>query len=151
MKRKILLVFTAFLAVAFFYGQANAQAEKMIGLWKTIDDETGEAKSHVKIYKAKTGFYYGKVIKLLKEPQDKKCEECKGALKNRPIVGMVILIKMKVDGDKLADGKILDPGNGKFYHCTMELDSKNKDKLKLRGSLDSWGLAGRTQYWYRVK
>lgn len=64
---------------------------------------------------------------------------------------MVILIKMKADGNKLKGGKILDPGNGKFYHCTMELDSKNKDKLNVRGSLDSWGIAGRTQSWYQLK
>ena len=151
MKRIFFLVFTAFLAITFFYGQANAQADKIVGLWKTIDDETGESKSHVKIYKAKNGFYYGKIIKLLKEPQDKKCEECKGALKDKPIVGMVILIKMKADGKELEDGKILDPANGKFYNCSMGLDKKNPDKLNVRGSIDRWGIAGRTQSWYRLK
>ena len=145
----LILFFIAFLAFSLFSQQAEAQADKIVGMWKTIDDETKEEKSYVKIYKASNGFYYGKVTKLLKDPQDKKCEECKGKLHNKPIVGMVILIKMKADGDKLEDGKILDPGNGKFYHCTMELDSN--DKLKVRGSLDGWGIAGRTQYWYRIK
>ena len=50
MKRKILLVFAAFLAMTFIYSQANAQADKMIGLWKTIDDETLKPKSVVKLY-----------------------------------------------------------------------------------------------------
>jgi len=128
-----------------------AQSNSIVGSWKTIDDETKEAKSYVKIYKAKNGYYYGKITKLLKDPQDKKCDKCKGALKDKPVVGMVILLKMKAGDDGLEGGKIMDPGNGKFYHCSMELDDKNPDKLEVRGSLDSWGWAGRTQYWYRLK
>ena len=151
MKRKFLLVFAAFLAMTFVFGQANAQTDKMIGLWKTIDDETGEAKSHVKIVKGKDGMFYGKIVELLLEPQDKLCDKCEGDLKDKKIVGMVILRKMKVDGDKLGDGKILDPGNGKFYNCSMEIDEDDPDKLNLRGSIDRWGIAGRTQSWFRVK
>jgi uncharacterized protein (DUF2147 family) len=122
----------------------------MIGTWKTIDDETGDAKSHVKIFKATNGLYYGKVIKLLKEPADKKCTKCTGSLKDQPIVGMLVITKMQVDGDELTDGKIMDPNNGKYYHCTLTLDEKDKNKLAVRGSLDSWGIAGRNQTWYRV-
>jgi uncharacterized protein (DUF2147 family) len=151
MKRKILLVFALFIALSAVNFKLFAQVDKMVGLWKTIDDEKNEEKSYVKIYKATNGFYYGKVEKLLKEPQDKKCEKCVGELKDKPIVGMIILLKMKADGANLTDGKIMDPGNGKFYHCTIEIDSKDPDKLVVRGSLDSWGVAGRTQYWYRVK
>jgi uncharacterized protein (DUF2147 family) len=136
-------------ALLFTYSNVSAQADEMVGLWETIDDETGEAKSHVKIFKATNGKYYGRIEKLLTEPADKKCEECKGALKNKPIVGMRIINGMTEEDGKLEDGKILDPGNGKFYHCTIELNGK--DKLEVRGSLDSWGLAGRTQTWHRVK
>ncbi len=151
MKKKILIVIAVFFALSFYSNKAHAQAGKIVGMWKTIDDETGKAKSYVKIYKAKNGFYYGKITKLLDKPQDEKCDKCKGALKDKPIVGMVILLKMKAGDDGLEGGKIMDPGNGKFYHCTMELDEKNPDKLHVRGSLDSWGWAGRTQYWYRLK
>ncbi len=151
MKRKLFLVFTVFVAFSAFNVTLFAQADKIVGLWKTIDDETNEEKSYVKIYKATNGFYYGKVEKILTDEPDKKCEECPGELKNKPILGMMILIKMKPEGKKLTGGKILDPGNGKFYHCSMEIDAKNQDKLVVRGSLDSWGLAGRTQYWYKVK
>ena len=146
MKRKLLFVLT----LVFSFTLANSQVSKMMGTWKTIDDETGEEKSYVKIFESK-GLYYGKVIKLLKDPQDKVCEECTGSYKDKPIVGMVILLKMEPDGDGLDGGKILDPGNGKWYNCSMELDKNNKDKLNVRGSLDKWGIAGRTQSWYRVK
>lgn len=149
MKHTFVLLLSAVLL--FSFNKVSAQADQIIGTWKTIDDETGEAKSHVKIFKATNGKYYGKIVKLLTEPADKKCEECPGALKNKPIVGMRIINGMKEDDGRLEDGKILDPGNGKFYHCTIELDDNDKDKLEVRGSLDSWGVAGRTQTWYRVK
>ena len=38
-----------------------------VGVWKTIDDESGKAKSHVKIYE-RNGKLYGKVTKLLLNP-----------------------------------------------------------------------------------
>ncbi|MCF6365458.1 MAG: DUF2147 domain-containing protein [Bacteroidales bacterium] len=151
MKKKILFVLAAFITMTLFVNQAHAQVSKIAGLWKTIDDETGEAKSYVSIKQAKNGKFYGAITKLLQEPQDKLCEECKGSLKNKRIVGMAIVINMKSDGKKLKGGKILDPGNGKWYHCTMEIDAKNPKKLNVRGSIDGWGLAGRTQSWYRVK
>jgi uncharacterized protein (DUF2147 family) len=141
----IILIFSLILS-----NYAQAQVDQMIGVWKTIDDETGEAKSHVKIFKATNGLYYGKIIKLLKDPADKKCTKCTGNLKDQPIVGMLIITKMKADGDELNDGKIMDPGNGKYYYCTITLDEDDKNKLELRGSIDSWGIAGRNQVWYRV-
>ena len=150
MKRNLLLLLALVFSFTIFQTEANAQVSKILGTWKTIDDETGEEKSYVKIFESK-GLYYGKVIKLLTEPQDKVCEECTGSYKDKKIVGMVILLKMKPDGDGLDEGKILDPGNGKWYNCSMELDKSNKDKLNVRGSLDKWGIAGRTQSWYRVK
>ena len=152
MTKKILIVLGAFLAMTFFSTQVNAQVDKIIGTWKTIDDETGEAKSYVKIVKSqKNGKYYGKIIKLLKKSPDQKCTECKGKLKGKKIVGMYILTAMKEDGDGLKGGKILDPNNGKFYHCSMKLQKGNSDKLDVRGSVDSWGFAGRTQTWHRLK
>jgi len=150
MKRKIVFVLAVIFSMTLFQSQAKAQQDKIVGTWKTIDDETGEEKSYVKIFESK-GLYYGKVTKLLKEEQDKVCDECTGSYKDKKIVGMVILLKMKPDGDGLDGGKILDPGNGKWYNCSMELNKSNKDKLDVRGSLDKWGIAGRTQSWYRVK
>ena len=151
MKKKILFVLAAFISMTLFVNQASAQRGEIVGLWKTIDDETGDAKSYVEIKKSKTGQYFGRITKLLLEPQDKLCDECVGDLKDKKVVGMVILRSMKVDGDGLKGGKILDPGNGKFYHCSMEIDEKDPNKLNLRGSIDKWGIAGRTQSWYRVK
>ena len=40
-----------------------AQHEDIVGLWKTIDDETGKKKSIVKIYE-QDGKYFGKIFKF---------------------------------------------------------------------------------------
>ncbi len=148
--KKIIVVLTLGILLFSFNG-VFAQVNKITGVWKTVDDETGKALSHVKIFKASNGKYYGKVVKLLVEPYDRKCEECKGSLKNKPILGMRVIKDMEAEDGNLEDGEILDPANGKFYYCSIELNEDDQNKLEVRGSLDSWGIAGRTQTWYRVK
>jgi len=118
------------------------------GVWKTIDDETGEAKSHVEIYKAKDGSYEGKIVRLLQSAQDKKCAECPGDRKNQPLVGMVILEGLKAYDDYWKKGEILDPESGKEYRCSVWFEEGQKDELKLRGY--HWTGLYRTQTWYRV-
>ncbi len=118
-----------------------------VGLWKTIDDETGEAKSHVRIVE-KNGKLYGTVEKLLLKPQDTRCTACEGDKKDQLVVGMEILTDLEQDGKYWEDGEILDPNNGSVYSCYLEMESS--DKLKVRGYI-GFSLLGRTQYWYRVK
>ena len=149
--KKYFFILSVFLAVTFFAKENYAQVEKMIGVWKTIDDETGDAKSHVKVFKATNGMYYGKIIKLLKDPPDKKCTECTGKLKDKPVLGMLVITKMKVDGKELSGGKIMDPGNGKYYYCTLSFEDNKTNVLNVRGSIDKWGWAGRNQTWYKLK
>jgi uncharacterized protein (DUF2147 family) len=132
----------------FFLTMSTIQAQSVIGKWKTIDDETGEAKSVVEIYE-KSGKLYGKVVEILRADHKKDvCSKCEGAEKNKPILGMVIISGLKKDGSEYNGGSILDPTNGKKYKCYIELDSA--DKLKLRGYVGI-SIMGRTQYWTRVK
>lgn len=139
--------FLTFVMVAVA-GVFSASAQGVTGKWKTIDDETGEAKSIVEIYE-NGGKIYGKVIEIL-NPAKKasKCTECEGADKNKPIEGLVIIKGLTKDGNEYTDGDILDPGKGKLYSCTIKLDGK--DKLDVRGYLGV-SLFGRTQTWQRVK
>jgi len=119
-----------------------------VGTWKTIDDETGKEKSYVEIYE-KDGKLYGKVAKILtKGKEDAKCDKCSGALKNKPIQGMVILYDLKKSGNEWTGGKILDPNSGKEYKATVKLNGK--DKLDVRGYVGI-SLVGRTQTWVKVK
>lgn len=132
-----------FVAVA---GVFSAQAQ-VTGKWKTIDDETGKAKSIVEIYET-NGKLYGKITEILNPAKkNAKCDKCDGADKGKPIEGLVIIKGLTKDGNEWTDGDILDPTKGKLYSCTLKLDGK--DKLKVRGYMGV-SLLGRTQTWTRV-
>jgi uncharacterized protein (DUF2147 family) len=136
------------LLVAFFSVNAIAQASAPVGIWKTIDDGTGEAKSHVEIYE-QDGKYHGKVVKLLSSPSDRTCDECTGEKKGKPILGMVILEDLQTYKDYWKKGTIMDPENGKEYKCSVWFEENNDKELKVRGH--HWTGLYRTQTWYRVK
>jgi len=137
--------------ICIFSIKTYGQAADIVGIWKTIDENTGEAKSHIQIFKATNGMYYGKIVKLLKAKPDAVCKNCKGDLKNKPLMGLIIIKEMTEDDGELEDGEILDPESGTYYYCSIWLDENNKDILHVKGSLDSWGVAGRSQTWQRVK
>jgi uncharacterized protein (DUF2147 family) len=139
---------TIVLLIAFSL-TGSAQANKIVGKWKTIDDKDGSAKSIVNIFKATNGKYYGKIEKLFKEPE-KLCTECEGSNKNQPVLGMMIINSLVENEGKLTGGTILDPKNGKIYKCNISLDSKTSN-LNVRGSLDKGGWIGRSQTWIRIK
>ena len=52
------------------------------------------------------------------------------------------------EDDEWVDGTVYDAETGKTYYGSMELENSNT--LNLRGSLDSFGLIGRTETWTRV-
>jgi len=134
--------------ILFLVCTSAMMSQEVVGKWKTIDDNTGDTKSIVEIYE-EDGKIYGKVAEILVEGRkDAVCKECEGKDKDRPIKGLLIIRGLEKDGNEYNSGKILDPENGKLYKCYIELEEK--DKLKVRGYI-GFSLIGRTQYWYRVK
>lgn len=115
----------------------------VVGRWKTIDDESGEAKSIVQLYEQNKKIF-GKVEKLLKKP-GAKCSKCDGDKKDQPIEGMVILWDLEQDGDEWSGGQIFDPKKGKTYRCKIWLEAAGQE-LRVRGY---WGPFFRTQTWHR--
>lgn len=141
--KKSILTLIMFIALSF-----TANAQSILGKWKTIDDKTGKAKSIVEIYQHK-GKIYAKIVEILdKKLKDVKCTKCSGKDKNKPLIGLVVIKGLKKSGNEWKGGTILDPKSGKKYKCYITLESKNK--LKVRGFI-GFALIGRTQYWYRVK
>lgn len=126
---------------------AFGQIDKIIGKWKTIDDNDGSTKSIVYIFKATNGKYYGKIEHLFKNPE-KKCTECSGTNKDKPVLGMLVINEMTEKSGTLTGGTILDPNNGKVYKCNINIDTKTGN-LNVRGSLDKSGFIGRTQIWLK--
>lgn len=133
----------AFVAL-FCATMSYAQIE---GKWKTIDDETGQAKSIVEIFKKSDGKYYGKVTQLLIKPAVATCVDCKDDRKGKPILGMEVVRGMKKEGATFTGGTITDPKTGKTYKCNIE---RNGDKLDVRGYV-GFSLIGRSQTWHKVK
>ncbi len=141
------------LALLLVAGTSVAYAEGIVGKWKTIDDETGKARSIVKIVE-KNGKYFGTIDSLMADVPN-KCPGCDGSsktlgvAKDGPLVGMTILRNLKADGDKFSGGTIFDPKSGKTYKGTVKLAEGGK-KLVLRGYVGV-SLIGRNQTWQRVE
>lgn len=129
-------------------GAAFAQATP-VGLWKTIDDETRQEKSHVRIGEA-GGVLTGTIEKLLDPAkQDSTCDKCTDARKDKPVVGMTIIENARKDetANYWEGGTILDPNNGKTYR--LRLTPKEGGKaLEVRGYI---GPFYRNQTWLRVE
>ncbi|MCF8061566.1 MAG: DUF2147 domain-containing protein [Deltaproteobacteria bacterium] len=144
MKSRIARTLSLLLLTVFLTGQAYAE-DSPIGLWKTIDDDGKTPKSHVQIFE-RGGKLCGKVVKLLQSEPGKRCDQCPGEKKDQPIMGMEIMwdLEKQPDGNEYADGKILDPDNGKVYRCKIW---REEDTLKVRGYI---AFLFRTQTWHPV-
>ena len=72
-----------------------------VGLWRNVDDKTGEAKAEIRIGEA-GGALVGRIEKSLKKDgkPDAVCDECSDDRKGQPIAGLEI-----IRGGKKADGK----------------------------------------------
>lgn len=148
-KLKLIVGTFLFLTSAVLYAQPSP-----VGVWKTIDDKSGEARSYVKIWDNGQGVLYGKITKLLNTPDADTaiCEKCTDDRKDKKVVGLEILRGLKNDPDKPLrwnQGTVLDPENGKVYKGYVEVTTDNKT-LKLRGYVGV-PLFGRNQFWHRVE
>ena len=148
---KINLIIASLLAltIAGISQTVLAQADPVVGTWKTIDDKTGQAKSLVKI-DIVNGELQGTVIQTFPSPGEAPithCTLCSDARKNQPIMGMKIMSGLKQDKTGYwSGGEILDPKEGKIYKVKLSTDDGKK--LDVRGDIGI-ALIGRTQTWQK--
>lgn len=120
-----------------------------VGVWRTVDDKTGEVSSEVRI-SDNAGVLSGRIEKLLRKDakQDDVCDKCADERKNKPVLGLEIIRgAKKSDGkDVWEGGKILDPDNGKDYTLRLTPIEDGK-QLQVRGYI---AFFYRTQTWTRV-
>ncbi len=128
--------FLSILLLCLCIGLPAFSAENIAGIWKTIDDETGEAKSLVQIYPFQ-GKMYGRVVSLFKN-QDKKAVGIQGDPK---ILGLDVIWELEDKGERWKNGQILDPQKGKIYACEAWREGNN---LIVRGKI---AFLGRNQTW----
>ena len=119
-----------------------------VGLWRNIDDKSGQAKAEVRITEV-AGVVNGVIEKALIPSAEPICTACTDDRKDKPKLGMEIIRgARKTEGkDVWEEGKILDPDNGKNYTLRMTPIEGGK-KLEIRGYI---GPFYRTQTWLRVE
>lgn len=131
------------LCLAIMQTSYAQKADDILGIWMP-----SEGTSYIQIYKNDDNQkYYGRVV-WLKEPND-ELGNPKTDPEGEPILKMVNLKDFVFDDDEWTDGTIYDPKSGNLYYCSIELATK--DKLEVRGSLDPFGIVGRTDVWVRMK
>ena len=143
--------FINFFAVLFFSMTSICHAATPIGLWKTIDDETGKERSFIRIVAAGASIE-GRIESIIAFPEDDPdglCRKCEGELKDQPVVGMRIMWGLEGEGGVWKEGYIMDPKSGKTYRCKLRVEDDNVT-MHVRG-YSGVSLLGRTQIWYRVE
>lgn len=135
-----------------FAGLIQAALPSPAGHWTTIDDKTGKPKSTVNLF-ISNGVLEGKIEKIYKEnvsnPNETNCTKCTGALKGKPLIGLLFLSGMRQKDDgSWSGGKITDPESGNTYSCTITPSADGKT-LNVRGYLGI-SMLGRTQTWTKA-
>lgn len=142
----------ALLVLVICFAADAVTAQGVRGVWRTVDDNSGEDKSLVEIT-IRDGRLYGTVIEMLdkSEGDNPLCTECSGKYKNKPIVGMEVIRGLERRERRgnvewyLSDG-VLDPETGGIYNCRVWI--KDNNTLYVRGYV---GFLYRTQEWHRVR
>lgn len=141
--KNLIKLFFSFSFVLIIIG---ANAQDIVGKWKTIDDETGKPKSIVEIF-IKNGKAYGKIIELINPDEPNPiCDLCSDDddRKDQKVFGMEIIRGLEQDDNEWEDGTILDPKNGKVYDCKIWVED---GVLQVRGYI---AFFFRTQTWQRA-
>lgn len=145
------ILLSSIVGLACAYFTSAALAASPVGLWKTIDDETGNERSLIRIIAVGESIE-GTVENIILFPGDdpeQLCRDCEGSLKDQPVIGMRIMWGLQGDGASWKEGYIMDPNNGKTYRCKLTVEDDDQS-MRVRG-YSGFSLLGRTQIWYRVK
>lgn len=142
--KKLIAIITVFFGTASMASASNA--DDIVGIWLSA---SGEGK--IQIYK-EGDRYFGKLY-WMKEPNGPKGNpkldnnNPDPALRNKPLLGLVILKNFRYNDGEWSGGLIYDPKNGKEYKSYIKL--KDPQTLSLRGYIGI-SLLGRTELWKRV-
>lgn len=153
---------SAILTALFLMAGAVFAADPACGLWKSIDDKTGEVTAIWRIYE-ENGMLFGTIAATTDLPQDVIADKCKESYKNFPVAGKVNQMKTvgtpwifnmkKVSSGNWKDGNIIDPSNGKMYGCVIKFMAAGSDK---KAKVDTLAMAGTVgpikvfQYWVKA-
>jgi len=138
MKKTILFILYMLLIQSTLF--ANNSADVILGEWIS---EPKDGK--ITIFK-QGDRYFGKIT-WGKTPGKKDVNNPDARLKNREIVGSIILKDFVFTGSSWEKGTIYDPHSGKTYDCILKVKDNNQ-KLDIRGFVGV-AMFGRTSTWSR--
>ncbi|MCQ2591370.1 MAG: DUF2147 domain-containing protein [Treponema sp.] len=157
MKKLLAYFLSMFLLVGAVFAADPAE-----GLWKSIDDKTGEVTALWKIY-VEDGVLYGTIAATVADPQDVIASACKSSYKGFPVSGDVnkmttvgtpwIFGMKKESAGNWKDGNIIDPSNGKMYGCVIKYLAAGETNKKFTAKEPTLAMAGTVgpiqvfQYW----
>lgn len=140
-------------------------ADPAEGIWKSIDDKTGEITAIWKIYE-KDGTLFGTIAAVVNYPQDVIATACKesykgfpvsGAVNKKTTVGTPWIYGMKKESDgNWKGGTIVNPGDGKMYGCVIKYLAPGEKHKKFTAKVPSLAMAGTVgpiqvfQYWVKA-
>lgn len=159
MKKFVALLSTLLLAFGLCF------ADPAEGLWKSVDDKTGEVTAIWRIYED-GGKLYGTIAAVVDNPQDVVASACKESYKGFPVEGKVNQMKtvgtpwiysmVKESEGNWKGGKIVNPGDGKEYGCVITFVKAGAKHKKYTAKEDTLAMAGTVgpiqvfQYWIRA-
>jgi uncharacterized protein (DUF2147 family) len=123
-----------------------AQESDIVATWWNA-----EKTSHIRVFKATNGKYYGKIEYLKENPDRYDVNNPDENMRNQPLLGLLILKGFTYDEDRKqwVNGTIYDPDNGKTYDCYMWFDEA-PDILYIKGFVLGMRFLGRETQWTKV-
>ena len=139
----------SFVSMLLFAAAGLSSAESVIGLWRGVDENTGESTMFTYIYEYR-GKLYGRMVVtfdegIMKDQINKPGDKAELWVGDPPYAGMDIIWEMEDRGRRWKKGSICDPKEGKLYASEMWRDG---DNLIVRGKI---GPFGRNQTWPPVR
>lgn len=118
------------------FGLAQNKGDLILGKWITDNGD-----SQIEFYQ-KEGKYYGKII-WLKEPlkpdgtAKTDIKNPNPAMRNRSILGLVIVSELEFKNGQFVNGKIYSPKEGKTLDCAILSENNRELKITISKSLFS--------------
>ena len=156
MNRKISIFLMTMLLISLIVPAVLFAADDITGLWKTIDDETGNPTGVVAIYKYQSKIF-GRVIasfddegKYIEDDMYRKIYTSPYMVGEPAFNALTIIWDLKDKGKKWGSGKIMDPGDDEdvkpgIYDCEIWMEG---DALIVRGKILFFG---RNQTWFPME
>lgn len=126
--------------------QAQDKADEIVGTWQ-MTDESAKMEVFKSGNKYKTKLLWGKDAVNKDGSSKKDINNPDEKLRNRNLVGSIMIKGLTFEDDEWNDGKVYNNANGKWYNCYVKI---KKGQLHLRGYL-GLPMFGQTTKWNRVK